>query len=230
MGAAEMKPGVGMSIFSTRSSFVFLLALAASLSITAAEERLTYAQALQAIEQSESAARLAGIERLAEIGSMDDAEKLVASLSDEDEQVREQATAALWEIWSRSGDPEIDTLYQLGVDQMQTSQLPEALETFSEIIRRKPSFAEAWNKRATVHFMMGRNDLSLKDCDEVLKRNRHHFGALSGVAQIYLSLGKPDRALEYFDRALTLNPSLPGATEAARMLDKQLQERGRNMI
>jgi tetratricopeptide (TPR) repeat protein len=230
MGAAEMKPGVGMSIFSTRSSFVFLLALAASLSITAAEERLTYAQALQAIEQSESAARLAGIERLAEIGTMDDAERLVARLGDEEEQVREQATAALWEIWSRSGDPEIDTLYQLGVDQMQTSQLPEALETFSEIIRRKPSFAEAWNKRATVHFMMGRNDLSLKDCDEVLKRNRHHFGALSGVAQIYLSLGKPDRALEYFDRALTLNPSLPGATEAARMLDKQLQDRGRNMI
>jgi tetratricopeptide (TPR) repeat protein len=219
-----------MGMISTRSSCVFLLALAASLSITAAEERLTHSQALQAIEQSESSARIAGIERLAEIGTMDDADVLVDQLADEDEQVREQANAALWQIWSRSGDPEIDTLYHLGVHQMQTSQLPEALATFSEIIRRKPAFAEGWNKRATVHFLLGHNELSLKDCDEVLKRNRNHFGALSGVAQIYLSLGKLDRALEYFDRALTVNPGLPGATEAARMLEKQIQERGRNMI
>jgi tetratricopeptide (TPR) repeat protein len=217
-------------MFSTRSSCVFLLALAASLSITAAQEHLTRAQALESIEAAEPAARIAAIERLAEIGTMADAEKLVVRLADDDEQVREQASAALWEIWSRSGDPEIDALYRQGVEQMQTSQLAEALETFSEIIRRKPGFAEAWNKRATTYFLLGKNELSLRDCDEVLKRNPHHFGALSGVAQIYLSRGKLDRALEYFDRALTLNPGLPGATEAARVLDKEIQARARNAI
>ncbi|HET7867282.1 MAG TPA: tetratricopeptide repeat protein [Burkholderiaceae bacterium] len=217
-------------MFLTRSSCVLVLAVASALSITAADERLSHEQALKALEGPVQAIRIAGIERLGEIGTMSDADQLVAQLADADDDLREQVTSAMWQIWSRSGDPEIDALDRHGVEQMKASQLSEAVATFSEVIRRKPAFAEGWNKRATVYFMMGKSDLSLKDCIEALKLNHNHFGALSGAAQIYVNLGRLERALEYYERALTVHPGLPGAAEAVRMLEQQIQERQRQMI
>lgn len=221
-------------MYLSRSTCVLVLAIVSAVSITAAEERLSHEQALTALEAAAPAMRSAGIERLAEIGTMADADKLVAQLAnadaDDDDDLREQVTNAMWQIWSRSGDPEIDSLYRHGVDQMQASQLSDAVVTFSEVIRRKPAFAEGWNKRATVYFMMGKVDLSLKDCAEALKLNRNHFGALSGAAQIYVNLGRLERALEFYERALTVHPGLPGAAEAVRMLEHQIQERQRQMI
>ena len=82
---------------------------------------------------------------------------------------------------------------------MRASELDEALATFSDIVARKPAFAEGWNKRATIYFLIGENEKSLRDCDEVLRRNPNHFGALSGAGQIHLSLGNPERALEFFN-------------------------------
>ena len=108
------------------------------------------------------------------------------------------------------------------MDEMQSANLLEALGTFSEIIEKKPAFAEGWNKRATIYFLLGQNELSLRDCVEVLKRNPNHFGALSGAAQIHLNLGQPERALEFFERALKVNPNLSGAAEAARILNQEL--------
>ncbi|MEO6625937.1 MAG: tetratricopeptide repeat protein, partial [Burkholderiaceae bacterium] len=97
----------------------------------------------------------------------------------------------------------------------------------NDIIRRKPAFAEGWNKRATLHYLMGDFELSLKDCDEVIKRNPNHFGALSGYGQIYLNLGDLEKALAYFERALAVNPNLPGANITIRQLQQQLQEKQR---
>ncbi len=185
------------------------------------------AQALRAIEHASAQERFAGVVRLAEIGTMADADRLKARLRDDSEEVRFVAAAAMWQIWARSGDPVIDALYQRGVQQMQAAQLPQALATFSDIIRRKPAFAEGWNKRATLHYLMGNFELSLKDCDEVIKRNPNHFGALSGYGQIYLNLGDLEKALAYFERALAVNPNLPGAEISVRQLQKQLQEKQR---
>jgi tetratricopeptide (TPR) repeat protein len=217
-------------MFLTRTTCVFVLALASTLSITAAEEQLSREQALTALDAPTSALRLAGIERLGAVGTMADTDKLVAQLAAADDDTREQVTNAMWQIWGRSGDPEVDLLFQNGVTQMKASQLSDAIVTFTEVIRRKPAFAEGWNKRATVYYMMGKSDLSLKDCAEALKLNRNHFGALSGAAQIYVSLGRLERALEYYERALTVNPGLPGAAEAVHMLEQRLQERQRQMI
>ena len=72
--------------------------------------------------------------------------------------------------------------------------------------------------------------MSMKDCDEVLKRNRNHFGALSGYAQIYLQKGDLDRALTYFERALKVNPNLEGAAETVEQLQQKLQDKRRNTI
>ncbi len=184
---------------------------------------LTRAEALKALEQPDTATRLAGIVRLAEIGKGADVDRLIDRLKDADPQVRALAAAATWQIWSRSGDAAIDKLFARGVEQMQDAELPEALATFSAIVKRKPAFAEGWNKRATIHFLLGRNQESLKDCDEVLKRNPKHWGALSGAGQIHLQLGHPDQALAFFRRAVEVNPNLEGPAEMIPVLEELLR-------
>jgi tetratricopeptide (TPR) repeat protein len=139
--------------------------------------------------------------------------------------VLELATAALWEVWGRSGDSAIDALYQRGIEQMGMAQPVAALATFTEIIQRLPSFAEGWNKRATIYFLLGQFELSMKDCDEVLKRNPNHFGALSGVAQMHVLRGDLDKAIDYFQRALKVNPNLEGAAQALVLLKHRLEQR-----
>jgi tetratricopeptide (TPR) repeat protein len=192
---------------------------------TSTDQQLSRTQALSAIENGEVLSRLAAIERLAEVGTMADANRLVPKLRDEDEHVRELAAAALWHIWSRSGDAEIDALYQQGIRQMQAANLDDALTTFNEIVRRKPNFAEGWNKRATILYMNGEHRQSLKDCDETIKRNPNHFGALSGMAQIHIILGHPEHALEAYEKAVKINPNLPDAEQNLKVLREAVAER-----
>jgi tetratricopeptide (TPR) repeat protein len=191
---------------------------------------LTRQQALKAAEQPQAATRLAGVERLAEIGQMADADRLLPRLNDADARVRESTGDALWRIWSRSGDPAVDALFARGVGQMQAAALADALATFDDIVARKPAFAEGWNKRATIYFLLGENEKSLRDCDEVFKRNPNHFGALSGAGQIHLKLGNLQLALEFFKRALRVNPNLEGITQMIPLLEQHLRDKspGRN--
>ena len=139
---------------------------------------------------------------------MADAPALLRALHDKDDIVRTRAERSVWQVWSRAGDPEIDALFQQGVEQISRGMAEAAIETFSTIIRKKPEFAEGWNKRATIYFLVGEYEKSLADCGEVVKRNPEHFGVLSGYGQIYLQLDQPERALDYFQRALTVNPNL----------------------
>lgn len=190
----------------------------------------TRLQALQAIEHPEPAVRRAAVARLGEVGTMADTDRLVARLTDDDAPVRQLAEAALRQVWSRSGDRTVDALFFRGVQQMAASNLVEALATFTEIIRRKPAFAEGWNKRATVYFLLGQYQLSMKDCDEVLKRNAKHFGALSGYGQIYLALGDPERALPYLERALKVNPNMDGVATTIHQIEAYREQKRRRMI
>jgi tetratricopeptide (TPR) repeat protein len=107
---------------------------------------------------------------------------------------------------------------------------PAAVATFTKVIERKPDFAEAWNKRATVHFLMGEHEQSLRDCDEVMKRNPAHFGVLAGYGQIYLQLDEPERALGYFRRALAVNPNLRSVRQVIPQLEQLLTERRKGTI
>ena len=191
---------------------------------------MTRAQALSALAQTDTKARLAGVERLAEIGVQADADRVIRRLGDVDPEVRSASAAAVWQIWSRSGDEKVDALFARGVMQMQAAALGEALATFSEIIRLKPAFAEGWNKRATIYFLLGENEKSLRDCEEVFKRNPRHFGALSGAAQIHLQLGQPRRALELFRRAIEVNPNLEGAAQIIPLLEQHLKDENKNRV
>jgi tetratricopeptide (TPR) repeat protein len=207
----------------------FMLA-AVVLSVASQSEQWTRTQALAALVQPDPAERLAGVERLAEIGSMADADRVLDRLGDSDPRVRLAAQASIWQIWNRSGDPEIDKLFAQGVQQMQAAALDDALATFNEIVSRKPDFAEGWNKRATIYFLRGQYEKSLADCDEVFKRNAQHFGALSGAGQIHLQLGNPRRALEFFRRAVEVNPNLDGAAQMIPLLEQHLRKLERRSI
>ena len=191
----------------------------------------TREEALRALADTRSAdSRRQGARTLAETGLMADLPQLAAALRDTDPLVRELAEGAMWQVWSRSGDATIDRLFETGVAQMQASQGDEAVETFSEIIRRRPDFAEGWNKRATVYYMMGEYQKSLADCDEVMKRNPYHFGALSGYGMIYMQLDQPATALTYFERALAVNPNLESTRQTIELLKTLLIPRRKDTI
>jgi tetratricopeptide (TPR) repeat protein len=144
--------------------------------------------------------------------------------------VRAIAERSLWEVWSRSGDAETDRLLAIGIEQMTERRGEAALETFTRVIERQPDFAEGWNKRATVLYMLGEYRKSLADCDEVMTRNPHHFGALAGYGMIYLKLGDPARALAYFERALAVNPNLSQVEDNVEALRRLLIERRKDTI
>ena len=161
---------------------------------------------------------------------MADQPLLLGRLRDEEAFVRGIAEQALWRLWSRSGDDALDRLLAAGIEQMQAARLDEAIATFSEVIRRKPAFAEGWNKRATARYLAGDFERSLKDCDEVLKRNPQHFGALSGYGQIYFQLERHDKALAYWRRALKVNPNMPGVELNIQGVEELLrQKKGRSI-
>jgi tetratricopeptide (TPR) repeat protein len=211
-----------------RARSLLLGALSAALMATGASAApMSRAQALAALARADAATRAAAVERLAEVGRMADASRVIERLSDANPEVRSVAAAAIWRIWSRSGDPAIDRLFALGLAQMNASEFDAALKTFDEIVRRKPAFAEGWNKRATIQFLLGRFEASLQDCDEVLKRNPQHFGALAGAGQIHLQLGDTRRALEFFRRALDVNPNLAGPAQIVPLLERQLENEDR---
>jgi tetratricopeptide (TPR) repeat protein len=174
--------------------------------------------------------RRRGAMALAEAGMMADVPKLAAALRDDDALVRKLAERAMWDVWSRSGDASVDRLLASGIEQMGAREGELAVQTFTEVIRRRPDFAEGWNKRATVYYLMGEYQKSLADCDEVMKRNPYHFGALSGYGMIYLQLDQPAKALDYFQRALNVNPNLESVNETVEMLKPLLIQRRKDTI
>lgn len=212
-----------LMVFVVTQAFVLL----GSINAAAPSSR---AQALKALNSSQAENRFDAVVRLADIGLMQDSEALAVRLKDADDTVRGAANAALWQIWARSGDKMIDKLYERGTSEMSAGQSLEAIGTFTEIIKLKPAFAEAWNKRATVYYFIGEWEKSRADCDEVLKRNALHFGALSGYGQIYLQLDEPAKALGFFERAYAINPTMQGVAKNIEGLRRALQRSRDKMI
>ncbi len=209
--------------------FAALLILGPTVAVTA--QSLTREQALAALKnRGDTERRRQGAAWLGDTGVMADVPLLVEALRDSDEVVRALAEHSLWEVWSRSGNPEADSLFQLGIEQMNQADPESAVKTFSLIIQKKPDFAEGWNKRATLYYLLGEYEKSLADCEEVIKRNPVHFGALSGFGMIYLQLGKPEQALDYFQQALAVNPNLRQVETAVEELTRLLSQKRRDTI
>jgi tetratricopeptide (TPR) repeat protein len=167
-------------------------------------------EALAALQSADAATRAEAIVWIANRGEPADDDLLHGALRDESALVRSYAEQGLWLLWSRSGDAAVDALLARGIEEMQAGRHAEAIATFSGVISRRPDFAEGWNKRATVYYLAGDFRRSLADCDEVLRRNPRHFGALSGAGLVHLQLQEYERAHARFREALKVNPNMIG--------------------
>ncbi|HWU39569.1 MAG TPA: tetratricopeptide repeat protein [Candidatus Acidoferrum sp.] len=212
-------------------AIVLIMLLGMCAVLNAADQPMSRDQALAALaDKNDVEARRLGATGLGNSGRMEDVPLLVEALRDPDIEVRRLAEQSLWQVWSRSGDPDVDALFQQGLEQMNQRDFDEAIETFSQIIQKKPDFAEGWNKRATLYYLVGEYEKSVADCEEVIRRNPAHFGALSGFGLNYLQLGKPEQALDYFQRALAVNPNLHQIEAGVEELKQFLEQRRQNSI
>ncbi len=212
------------------AAILLLSLIMAAPAMGATDQTLTRQQALRELGKADPAARRAAAARLGEVGLMSDVPALIKALRDRDDETRAIAESAVWSVWGRSGDNAIDALYQQGVEQLNLGLAADAIATFTRIIERRPQFAEGWNKRATVYYSIGEFQKSLRDCDEVIKRNPLHFGALAGYGLIYSRLEQPKRALGYFKRALRINPNMQGVARNIELLQKLIDEKRKRYI
>ena len=136
----------------------------------------------------------------------------------------EQLTSEIWARWIASdGDADADRLMQSGMALMNRGILDGAEQVFSQLIYHHPDFAEAWNKRATVRFLLGKDTGSRRDIARVIDLEPRHFGALSGLGMLNMRSGDLQAALQAFEAALRVNPHLDQAADVTRQLRKQLR-------
>ena len=133
----------------------------------------------------------------------------------------------IWRLWMVSGDAAVDRLMGVGILYMSRRRFEDALGAFDEIVRRAPGFAEGWNKRATLHYLMGAYTAAIADIEKTLALEPRHFGALSGLGLVNLGLGDEARALKAFEAALEIYPLMAGHDTHIEALREKLG--GRNI-
>ncbi len=117
----------------------------------------------------------------------------------------------IWSVWAETGDPALDKLMIQSSDAMDRNDFSGALKALDTITAQRPDFAEGWNKRATVYYLMGDYEKALADIDRTLALEPRHFGALSGLGLTNLKLGRDDAAVDAFERVLAIDPLYPNA-------------------
>lgn len=142
------------------------------------------------------------------------------------EQPREIASLAnqIWAIWHRyDGDAStVSTLLERGIAEMQARDFEAAEESFSNAIEADQSFAEAWNKRATLRYLAGDFRGSVLDIQRTLQLEPRHFGALSGLGMIYAQLEEWDLALKAYQQVLGIIPRDANAKRWVEVIEEKL--------
>lgn len=137
---------------------------------------------------------------------MSKTEKYLENLKSEDPAVREKATRELWILWHRQEGIKLERELNEATELMDRQKHDDALIAFQTLVEKCPDFAEAHNKLATLLFLMGQYDESVKECEEVLRRIPHHFGALNGLGMCLYELKRFEEAILIFKRALAVQP------------------------
>ena len=138
--------------------------------------------------------------------------------------IAQAVEASIWQIWLQSDDEVIAMLMAQGVAAMSRQDMRAALGKFDQIVKIAPGFAEGWNKRATVYYLLGNFSGSLHDIERTLTLEPRHFGALSGRGLVLLELEDMKAALESFEAALKVYPKLSGANYNAEALRREIQK------
>jgi len=124
--------------------------------------------------------------------------------------------------WNDSGSATINLLMQWADKAIEEKRNPAALDFLDEAITLKPDYAESWNRRATLNFIMGNYRKSMSDIEHVLDLEPRHFGALSGMAAILSNAGNDQLALKAWEQFLTIYPAERTAQEQVNTLSEKL--------
>jgi tetratricopeptide (TPR) repeat protein len=132
--------------------------------------------------------------------------------------------ASIWEIWMEHGDSTAYNAMIRGIQQINSNNLPAALQTFTQLIEQYPDYAEAWNKRATIHYLMQNFEASEADISRTLQLEPFHFGALSGQGLVKMGQRKYLEARNAFNDALEVNPGMDSVRSNLQALDEYLKK------
>ncbi|MFV0336480.1 MAG: hypothetical protein ACK5JR_20700 [Tropicimonas sp.] len=150
----------------------------------------------------------------------DELDRLFTELARPEQPGWRQIEEAILLHWSRSGSPAMDLLLRRGTEAMETGDLEAAMEHLGALTDHAPDFAEGWNARATVFFLMGAYGPSLADIRRTLALNPQHFGALTGLATIMEELGYEAQALEAWRAVEAIHPHRPELHDSIERLEK----------
>ncbi|UDL87898.1 hypothetical protein LGH82_22390 [Mesorhizobium sp. PAMC28654] len=142
------------------------------------------------------------------------------------EKAAERIAGRIWGEWSQSGSASIDLMMQWSQKAIENQKFDVALDFLDQVVTLQPNYAEGWNRRATVHFMMKNFGKSMSDIDHTLQLEPRHFGALSGLAQIMALTGHKQSALEAWQKVLAIYPMMRSAQDQVATLSEELAGEG----
>ena len=142
------------------------------------------------------------------------------------EKAAERIAGRIWEAWSQSGSASIDLMMGWSKSAMDNKKFDVALDFLDQVVTMEPTYAEGWNRRATVHFMMQNYAKSMSDINHTLQIEPRHFGALSGMGQIMKNTGREELALKAWERVLDIYPMMRSAQNEVATLSEELAGEG----
>jgi tetratricopeptide (TPR) repeat protein len=146
-------------------------------------------------------------------------------LTTEDPHEATQIQENIWELWMYSEKEDQNVLMKQGTFAMAARDFDLALESFNALIEIAPNLAEAWNKRATLFYLMQNYKASVADVKKTLALEARHFGAIVGMGLIYEALGDQEAALEAFHLGLKVNPHMSHIKKKSEQLARELKDK-----
>lgn len=136
--------------------------------------------------------------------------------------VAEGVASRISREWADSGSASVNVMMNWAAAAMESKSYPVAMDFLDQILVLQPDYAEGWNRRATLHFMMDNYAKSMADIEKTLKLEPRHYGALSGMGQIFMALDKKELALRSYERALEVYPMMRNVQEQVGQLADEL--------
>ncbi|MFK7858884.1 MAG: tetratricopeptide repeat protein [Granulosicoccus sp.] len=134
--------------------------------------------------------------------------------------------AEIWQHWMVAPDDESTALMAKISQAMEAADLAVALRFNDQLVKSHPEYAEGWNRRATLHYMLGNNAESVADIRETIALEPRHFGAISGLGLIFLRDQNFEAALDAFEKVLAISPA---SLNAQRSVERVRRELGREI-
>src|SRR5215213_4421820 len=133
--------------------------------------------------------------------------------------------ARIWAIWLQTPSDTAALLMTRAKAAMEAQQMEIAQKLLDSVVKLRPDYVEAWNRRATLYYLRNDYARSLQDIEQVLQREPRHFGALAGLGMIMQDLGDEKRALDAFRKALAINPHLEKVPDLIKSLSEKVEGR-----